>query len=731
MATVGVKKTASFQRVIYALFTQGVKLFVCLVMPVFLGMAEPASAEATLRLEELSFEELFQLEVIFQQEVETASKKVQSLGSVPAAMSFISAEDIRRSGARSIPEALRMAPGIQASRIDTGRWAVGSRGLNGRFSNKLQVVYDGKKIYNPMFSGVFWEGQDFFMDDLKSIEVVRGPGGSIWGANAVNGVINISSKHARDTQGWLLRVGVGTEGEFEQGLRYGGKLNDNVFFRVFGQYSETAALEPEPGKGVSLPVLPSPDLPEVGDLYSGLVGVRIDGSEGDIDFTLQGEFSQNSMNGLYLTPTYEQFYPPLGYDINNPAALQRFDKEESRFQNINLSGRWTKKLSEVQSMEVQANLVRQQATLTGLKSVANLFDVEFRHYFQANERHDIIWGAGFSAVSQRNDSTPILSFDPDESLDTVGSLFFQDEITLIADLLFLTIGSKFEFNDTTGFEVQPNARLLYTVNDFHSIWGSVARAVRTPSLLGRATEDGLAIFVISPPLPPSGIRLPVAYLFQGDADGDSEDLYAFEVGYRSQPTEEFFFDVALFYNIYDNLRGGSVPDLAKSYLYPAYGPLYAAVDSHFTNGVSAVSYGGELAFSYQALPWWKLKGHYSYLYLDYDESKLANIYRDMDLSPVHQVSLQSSMDLPYDFELDLWLRYSSAIKDDESYISIEVPAYTTMDVRLGWRPTEQWEFSVTGQNLLEPGHLEMVTDLFLLPAAEVPRTFYFQAVYRF
>jgi len=451
----------------------------------------------------LSIEELMNVKVT------TASRNPQKLNEVSAAVFVITQDDIRRSGATSIPDALRMAPGVQVERIGTDKWAVSIRGFNGLYDNKLQVLMDGRSVYSPLFSGVLWEQIDTLMEDIERIEVIRGPAAVSWGSNAVNGVINIITKKAADTQGTLLTAGGGS---FEQGFvgaRYGGKINEETPFRVYA-------------KGFSRDHTQSLSGGNANDQWhSARGGFRVDHNRGIDQFTLQGDLFSNfngstlDKNGLSLSPTL--------------TSAMRGHNEGG-----NIRFRWDRTFSESSSFMLQIYYDRSRQVIQPLgKSDAESFDVDMQYRFPLFDRHNITWGANYRLYHNKVFDTNLVTFSPRERTNHLGSTFIRDDITLIPDRLLLSIGSRFEHNDFTGMEIQPNARLMWTPNTENSVWMAVSRAVRTPS---RGEIDGMINltpqFQSFPGL--SALPFPIAASLQGGNHFNSEKLIAYELGYRHQ-----------------------------------------------------------------------------------------------------------------------------------------------------------------------------------------------------
>ncbi len=635
----------------------------------FFLMPVPGLCDEPVDLTELSIEDLMNIEVT------SVSKRPQKLSATTAAVFVITSEDIRRSGVTSIPEALRMAPGLQVARIDANKWAVSSRGFNGRFANKLLVLMDGRSVYSPVFSGVSWHIQDTLLEDIDRIEVIRGPGATLWGANAVNGVINIITKHSRDTQGGLLTAGVGTEEKGFVGSRYGGRLGEDISYRAYAKYFKRDEAVFSTGDKAT----------DDWDVLRG--GFRVDRQvwRGDT-LTLQGDIYDGTTRDRVTFAT--------------PSLTRTFD-EKVDFKGLNLLGRSEQTLSDGSNLWLQVyyDHTENRSVISG--EVRDTVDIDIKHQFLWGERHGITWGFGYRFTRDDMDTTPSARFIPDSRHDDVWSAFLQDEMSFAEQKLGLTLGSKFEYNDYSGFEIQPNVRFLWNPESPYSVWVAVSRAVRTPSRGEHDVES-----YINVPIP--GV-LPRAI---GTRDFGSEELIAYEIGYRVQPLEGLLIDIASYYNDYDSLRTYEVNGFDVS---PG-------------NKMDGSTYGVELAVDWRVSDMWRLVGAYTYLqmqlHLDSDSSDVSSESAEGE-NPHHQASLRSSVDLPGNLELDLWARYV------ESLPSHDVGSYFTLDVCLGWKPFKDIELSFVGQNLLDSQHPEFLPDIVDTFPTEVERSVYGKITWKF
>jgi iron complex outermembrane receptor protein len=618
----------------------------------------PQAPGGIIELKKIPFEELFDIEIT------SVSRRPERLIGAASAIQVITAEDIHRSGASSLPEALRLASNLQVAQIHSFDWAISARGFNALTANKLLVLIDGRTVYTPLFSGVFWDAQQVMLEDIDRIEVISGPGAALWGANAVNGVINIITRSARDTQGALLSAGGGSHLRRFGSGRYGGRLGGDLYYRVYGMGFARDETFLRSGSGAS------------NDWHVGQGGFRADLPRPDgTTLSVQGNFYGGDL-GLA---------PPR--DLTTDGQ--------------NLLGRWTRPLAGDGDLSVQLYWDRTHRRNPRIFSEAlNTYDLEVQHRFRLGEGHKILWGGGYRLMLDRvlNGPLPNFAFYPAHRTLHLFSALLQDEITLLRDRLFLTAGAMFEHNSFSGFEVQPTARLAWTPAENHTLWAAVSRAVRSPSRID--TE----IFI--PARPPFFIR-------GGGGRFDSEELIAYELGYRTEVSRRLALSVSAFFNDYDNLR--SVEPVAG-----------APGQFIIRNRLEANTYGAELAATWRALDWWRLRGGYTYFRkeISLDRSRDIARGRNEGNDPHHQLLLQSMINFWRHFEFDSVLRYV----DNLNQRGPVVPSYVTLDLRLGWNAMRGLEFAIVGQNLLDKRHAE-----FGAPAMrqEIPRSVYGKVTWKF
>lgn len=617
--------------------------------------------------------------------VTSVSKKAQALSDAPSAIFVISNEDIKRSGVTSVPEALRMAPGVEVARVGSSRWAITARGFNGGFANKLLVLIDGRTVYSPTFSGVYWDAQDVMLEDVDRIEVIRGPGATLWGANAVNGVINIITKNTEKTQGGLLTAGGGNLEAGFGSFRYGKKLSEDTFGRLYVKgfnRSEFKALDNGP----------------TGDSWSRQQGgFRVDSRLSDHDnVTVQGDVYQNQLNQGYLLPT---LIPPFLKRTADSASVAGW----------NITSRYKHLISSTSEYSLQFYYDHTERNEITKNQRLDMLDIDFQHNFQITPHQNFIWGLGYRANLDSFGSTQYFQQIPSKRNTQLFSAFLQDEIMLVDDKLWLTIGSKFEHNDYTGFEGQPTAKLMWAPSPRQRVWASVSRAVRTPS----RTENDIRVIEGVFNLPPPNNNLTLPFTLNGNRNYRAEELLAFELGYRFTLANKASLDLTTFYNDFNSLRTSTPGAIQPTGVLPFF----------FTNQGSGKSYGFEASAVWQMTDWWRLEGNYSYFNSEINQGQGNQPL--ISVSPSHKVSVRTGITPVETVNLDFWLRYNSDIKalSARALGTVPVKEYVTLDARLGWQIHPSLELSVTGQNLLDSRHLEFIEETYILPT-EIPRGVY-------
>jgi len=634
---------------------------------------------------------------LMQVTITSVSKREQTLSDAAAAIYVITQDEIRRSGVTSIPEALRLAPGIQVARTNSNRWAISSRGFNDQFSNKLLVLVDGRTVYTPGFSLTYWETQTTLLEDVDRIEVIRGPGATLWGANAVNGVVNIITKHSSDTVGGLFIAGAGNVEEVIGGLRYGFELSSNTSGRAYISYNQRDSF-----------VLFTDGTDANDDWDMVTTGFRFDGTlAGKNSWTLQGDIYSNDAN---------QIVQPF-FTATPPFVSQKQD--EINANGANLLGKWEKILTEG-AIKVRAYfdyLNREESYINQKYKTA---DLDFQYEHVLGESHNMTIGLGYRYINSSYGNTFGAQINPDDRDDNLFSGFIQDEITLVPEKLWLTLGTKWEHNEFTDNEYQPSGRIMWQPSNTQSIWGSISRAVRTPSIAERTSSAIIA-------LQPSMQLFPNFITINGNPDFDSEELIAYEAGYRWYPQDELMIDVALFYNDHEGLfdtRPSTRPQLLGNL--------------EFFNSLAGETYGFELTANWKPKSWLEFVSTYSYLYLNFDDPISNMIFSAQKEvlegnSPQHQASLRTRVDFLENWQANLWLRYVGELdtsSQSAQAMGITVDDYIECDLNINWKPIDNLELILVGQNLLNSDKLEFVPEFFTPPVV-VERSVYFKVQYQF
>jgi iron complex outermembrane receptor protein len=618
------------------------------------------------------------LEQLVNLEITTVSRKEQKLANAPAAVFVLTQEDIRRSGALTIPDALRMVPGLHVAQISSSQWAISARGFNGRFANKMLVMVDGRTVYNPLFSGVYWESvADTLLEDVERIEVVRGPGATMWGANAVNGVIHIITKHTRDTQGSFVATGAGPEGLAFSHFRHGGNAGRRGTYRVFGKYDR----HPDSPSGHGFA--------EARDSWrNARAGFRADWSLSEaVYLSVQAGGYSTSARDSILVPV-----PAPPYVRNTSASADA----DGGF----LLGRFDFAHGESASTSFQTFFER-GARDEGLGSghIESL-DFELQHR-RSLARHDLIVGLGYRRLSEPFGDSPHIHVEMAVPGLTHGlaNVFLQDDITLRTDL-HLIAGVKLEHNYFTGLETQPSIQALWTPSRKQTVWGSISRAVRTPS----RAENDLTVHKL---FFPTGTPLPGLLLVQGSGSYRSESLQAHEIGYRVQPFRSLALDLSVFHNSYSRLRSVDLLP-TRVELLPGAGPV-AVLPSVFSNSLRGHTSGFEASVQWSARPNWRLVGGYSSLCSELQFTGSGPSPATLGLpsvlpDPAHRFQLRSLYDLTRKLELDAALYAVSSVP------GYAIPAYFRPDLRLGWRISPAFELSVKAENFLNRRHYEYLDE---------------------
>jgi iron complex outermembrane recepter protein len=617
----------------------------------------------------------------------------QKLSETPAAIFVITQDEIRRSGAGNVPDLLRMVPGLEVAQIDANIWAIGTRGFNERFSNKMLVMIDGRSVYSPLFGGVYWDNQDVVLEHIDRIEVIRGPGGSLWGANAVNGIVSIITKPAESTQGTSLTAGIGTLEPASATVRYGGKVGGLGFFRVFSTYTKSSG-GVDAGGGST---------PDGWHLLHG--GFRSDLQLRQQDsLTVEGDLYSGSFGELLNLPILTAPYSETNPGLIEPAGG-------------NVLTRWTHTLSNGARTELQAYYSLDDREATERPDRRVTADVDFQYHFRFNEKHEVVWGLGYRLYQVSMPATPYLSYSPSRQSETLFSAFLQDEYSLRPDRVHLVAGIKLEHNPYTGLEAQPSLGLVWTPAASQTIWLAVSRAVKTPSILNLSMQRPLSV---SPS--PDG---PILTTLVGNPNYKPENLLAYESGYRFQLGRRFSIDATGFVNSYNDVETNeTLPDQIPSQANPPY----IVTPTQWADNLSGITYGAEIAATWHVVPRWSLSGTYSWLKLKMRQNAASN-----DVStgpsfngeaPTNQFGARSSLRLCKNVDWNTWSEYVGALPADG------VPSYVRLDSNLQWHAGEYTRFDVGGQNLLTPHHPEFLVGNGAI-ATEVRRSLFVRMTFAF
>ncbi len=622
---------------------------------IFLISGDLFAQEPTLSpdvLKTMSLEELLDIEIT------SVSKQPEKLSESASAIQVVKSTDILRYGATNLPEALYLAGNLQVAQKGAHSWGISARGFNTDLANKLLVMIDGRSVYTPLFSGVFWERQDYLLEDLSQIEVISGPGGTIWGANAINGVINIKTKEAGQTQGLFAEVATGNELKQLIGLRYGGKLTEDVHYRVYGKFGNREGMVFE-------------DSTRSGDPWKmGQGGFRMDAKpSSNQHFTLQGDF----------------------YSTKADITLN----ETSKTRGGNALGRWAITLSNGSSFQVQSFYDRTKLYLPAAAFIINgtelapagvfkddltTFDLELLYRFRPLGKNKIITGTGYRFSDDKVTNAPALGFLPERLKQSLYSVFIQDEINLLQNL-FLTLGSKLEHNAFTGFVFEPSSRLRVNLGESRILWAAASRAVRMPSRIDRQITQGTPPYFV---------------LLRGNPDFKTEKVIALESGFRTSISSIATASISLFFNQYDDIRS-TVLDPVTTF------PLY------FENGLAGDTYGLEASMTLEPFDWWSVFSSYNYLHTDIRVKKghtdFNNAYNET-ADPSWQYTLRSSFDLPFHLSISPAFRWVDNLTINNAGVPEKVPAYAELDGSISWEPWDAFQLSVAGRNLLHGSHVE-------------------------
>jgi iron complex outermembrane receptor protein len=618
------------------------------------------------------------LEDLMNIQVTSVSKKEQSLSKAAGSIYVITQDDIRHSGATNVPDLLRMVPGVDVARIDANTWAISIRGFNSRYSGKVLVLVDGRTVYTPLFSGVYWDQQTMPLENIDRIEVIRGPGGTVWGANAMNGVINIISKSSKDTHGGLVSAEAGSQDRAQGLAQYGSSAGANGSYRVYGRYTMN---EDSP----SIPGSPATD-----NAHSSQMGFRSDWALSPRDtLTAQGDLLGASESDTITTLFLNR--PPGYYTLN----------DQIRVAAGNILGRWNHVFSNGSSTTLQIYYDGFRRFDQGLENQST-GDVDFQYHFHLGNRNDIVAGIGYRLTNQSFTDGYEVVLGTGHRQDNLFSTFIQDEVRL-ANSVSLTAGVKLEDNAYTGFEFEPSVQLAWSPSSRQTVWASISRAIQQPSWLYAAAQvDQAAV-----PVPGAGIAV---YQISGDPDAKAPTVVNYELGYRTELSKRLTLDTTIFLGDYDRLQ---TLEPGTPFFTATPAPPHLVLPNVFENLAHGTTYGIEASAHWDVSKWWRISPGFSFLQTNLAVNAGAAAGEIIAFtstgSPKQQAQLRSNIKLPHHVEWDTSVYFVSSLAMGP------VPAYTRVDTRVGWHIGEFVDVGITGQNLLTPRHIEFLDGLQVTP----------------
>ncbi|MCP4716980.1 MAG: TonB-dependent receptor [Deltaproteobacteria bacterium] len=649
------------------------KILFCICLFGLWGSAEWTHADTESSLFDLPLEELMNISVV------SASREPdQPLFKASAAVYVITDEDIRRSGHLGLPEQLRMVPGMHVARIDGNKWAIAARGDNDRFSRNLLVQMDGRTLYSPIYSGVYWEYQDTVLENIDRIEVVRGPGGTLWESSAVNGIVNIVTKPAGETQGWLFSGGIGSEERGFGTVQYGGRISEDTYYRIYAKHREQDETDVY-------------DARYTDDRGLSQVGFRLDRGHGtDAGLTLQGDYFRARISDSQITLDAER-------GINGIAVY------DNLFEGINLLGRWNRTLSEISKIQLQVygdwSWLDDSHPDVSARFLMGVYDLEFQHNLHISERHRLVWGTSYRTVTFKYRNTPKVTFDPTYRRESTYTAFLQYTITLVPERLDFITGTKIEHNEYTDFEFNPTLRLVWTPHENHTLWAAATRTIKPAAMIYNFATIHL-----------TALRPDTTLSIIPDRNNYLMKVQTLELGYRVRPAPRLSLDIAAFFNDIEKRLGSGLVNDAPPTL-------------SWDDAPKGRSYGVEVSATLQVHDRWRLLAGYSWFHYD--------VYNGADeaiekASPDHQVQLRSYYDISRNLECNVGVYYYDAVS------SHNIDPYIRLDVGLTWRPGQNLEISLWGQNLLDDKHPEYRQDDYVAAGAgEIQHSWYTKLTWRY
>ncbi len=659
---------------------------VLIVLPMLAAQAQNAQPDLTA----LKIEDLMNVDVT------SASKKEQKLSQVPAAIFVITKKDIYRSGATNLPDLLRMVPGLEVAQINPSTWAISARGFNGQYSNKLLVSIDGRTVYTPTFSGVFWDAQDVPLDLIERIEIIRGPGATVWGTNAVNGVISIITKNARDTQKGKVRVSGGTLEHIGGMIRYGGPIGDRGAYRVFTD-------------GLDMGPFVTPDHQSgQDDWYIFHGGFRADAAISAKDsLMLEGESIRG--NAGERTNSIVSLQPPVNatLDLRN------------RFSGWSVLGRWKRTVSPGSETSLQIYFDRSNRGDTTYGLGLNTLDFDFQHHMTWGRQQDFVWGLGYRLSSDGTASTLQVSFTPKNLTTQIFSAFVQDEIAIRSHRVYLSLGTKLEHEYYNGLNLQPSARVTWTPDERTTLWAAVSGAQETPSRSNTSIRYNYAAF-------PGPGNLPILISLFGNPALKNERVIATEAGLRKQLSDKISFDSTVFYNRYSEVVS---QEAGASRLETDPPPEHLLIPTYLSNLLYGETHGAEVFANVRLATRWTISPGYTFLTMhlhrDPASTDITSVPEIDGGIPNQQAQLRSNVNLPWHW------RWTTSAYFVGRLAAPKIPSYTRLDINLAWQPSDKLSLGLVGQDLLRNLHQEYSgPDLTELPSL-IRRNAYARITWRF
>ena len=660
------------------------------------AQAPPGTEHPQADLTQVSIENLMNMEVT------SVSKKEQKLSRTAAAIFVITQEDIRRSGATNIPDLLRMVPGMDVAQINGSTWAIGSRALNQQFANKLLVMVDGRSVYSPTLSGVFWDTLDLPLFDIERIEVIRGPGGTIWGANAVTGVISIFTKKAAETTGTVLETGGGNLLQGFGTAQYGGTVGKKTDFRVYTKYFNQNHLLDLNGQSGA-------------DGWHRLRnGFRVDTSaspkdsltfEGDLSVGREGEF------GFELPSVTSPGFVAVSEEIN---------LANGSFESI-----WNHTYSGGSDSTLQFSYDQHRRGDPLNPELRNTYDLAFRHDFALGSRQDIVWGLGYRYSSDRIGGSLTVAMNPPNRSLQLFDAFLQDEIALVPERLFLTAGIKLEHNDYTGFEAMPSVRAAWSPSYRRMLWVALSEALRAPS----RNDTNLVLNIGSFPGPGG---TPVLLRLLGNPNSQDERLIAYEAGYRTMLSKRLSVDLAAYYNDWDKVQS---TEPSGSFFESTPPPPHEVQTLMYENLIHGESHGIEITANWKVADWWSISPGFAFAHEHFHTNPQSADTQTVRFlqgnSPDYMVRLRSHVALRRNLAWDASVYSDNALDNQGPLSDLTIPSYARLDTGLTWKLGERFSLSVVGQNLLKDHHVEFEDVNGSLQSGQIKRSAYAKLVWQF